>query len=142
MIRDVILDTGPLVALMNVRDRDHHWVREQWERIEPPLLTCEAVVVEACFLARRLGREGEEGVVSLVHRGLLNPLFRLADDAEAVLSLMRRYRNVPMSLADACLVRMSQLHPASPVLTLDRDFTVYRKNRSRRIPLLSPVSEP
>lgn len=138
MIRDVILDAGPLVAFMNDRDRDHRWAREQWDRIESPLLTCEAVVVEACFLARRLGRGGEEGVVSLIRRGVIEPSFRLVDHAEAVLRLMSKYRDVPMSLADACLVRMSELHRDSPVLTLDRGFAIYRRKRRQPIPLLSP----
>ena len=76
--------------------------------------------------------------MALVDRGLIEPSFRLADHADAVLRLMRRYRDVPMSLADACLVRMSELDRAGPVLTLDRDFTIYRRNRRRRIPLLTP----
>ena len=143
MIRDVILDTGPLVALMNVRDRDHHWVRDQWRGSNPLCSPARAVVVEACFLARRLGPgRGKREWCRWFARGLLNPSFRLPDHAEAVCRLMRRYRDVPMSLADACLVRMSELHPASPVLTLDRGFAVYRKNRSRRIPLLSLVLGP
>lgn len=140
MIQDIILDTGPLVAFMNSHDRDHRWALEQWARIQPPLLTCEAVLTEACFLARRLGPGGEEGVVSLVRRGLIEPAFRFADHADEVFRLMGKYRDIPLSLADACLVRMSELHPTSAVLTLDRDFTICRRNRRQRIPLLSPTA--
>ena len=142
MIRDVILDAGPLVALLNSRDRHHRWVREQWAKVEPPLLTCEAALAEACVLARRFGCGGEQGVVSLVRRGLVEPSFRLDDHADAVFRLMGKYHAVPMSLADACLIRMSELHRSSPLLTLDRDFSIYRRNRRQRIPLLSPCLAP
>ena len=140
MNREIILDTGPLVALLNSRDPHHRWVSEQWDTIEPPLLTCEAVVVEACFLARRLVRDGQNKVLEIVRRGTLDLSFSLSGEIDAAVRLARKYRDVPMSLADACLVRMSELHPASPILTLDRDFTIYRRHQRQRIPLLSPGS--
>ena len=139
MSREIILDTGPLVALLNSRDPHHSWAQEQWDRIEPPLLTCEAVVSEACFLARRLVHRGPERVLEFVRRGVLDLSFPLVDEIDPLVQLVKKYRTVPMSLADACLVRMSELHRTSPVLTLDRDFAIYRRNRSQRIPLLSPT---
>ena len=90
-------------------------------RVKPPFLTC-----EACLLAGRPACGADEAVVSLVERGVLDLSFRLGDEAEAVARMMRKYRDVPMSLADACLVRMSQQHPGSVVLTLDGDFRMYR----------------
>ena len=147
MNREIILDTGPLIALVNSRDHHHHWARAQWDTIEPPLLACEAVVAEACFLARRLGRGGEEKVLEFVRRGVLDLSFSLADEIDAVVKLAMQYHDVPnhdvpMSFADACLVRMSELHPASPVFTLDRDFTTCRRSRGQRIPLLYPGVSP
>lgn len=139
MSQEIILDTGPLIALLNSRDPRHEWVREQWDTIEAPLLTCEAVVSEACFLARHLVDLGQEKVLEFVRRGAVDPSFPLADEIDAVVRLVRKYRDVPMSLADACLVRMSELHPDRPIFTLDRDFTIYRRNRRQRIPLLSPA---
>lgn len=138
MSREIILDTGPLIALLNTRDPHHAWARDQWNAIEPPLLCCEAVVVEACFLARRLAPGGQSRVLDVVRRGALDLSFSLSDEIDAVDRLMEKYRDVPMSLADACLVRMSELHPVSPVVTLDRDFTIYRRSRRQRIPLLTP----
>ncbi len=138
MKSEVILDTGPLIALLNARDPHHRWAREHWGLIEPPLLTCEAVVSEACFLARRLVNRGPERVLEFVHRGVLDLTFPLAGEIEALVRLVKKYREVPMSLADACLVRMSELHPASPIFTLDRDFTIYRRHRRQRIPLVYP----
>lgn len=134
----IILDTGPLIAFLNSRDGHHRWAREQWARVEPPFLTCEAVIAEACFLAHRLGSGAPEAVVSLVERGVLDVSFRLADEAAAVARLMKKYDDVPMSLTDACLVRMSQQHPGSVVLTLDSDFRVYRRSKRQPIPTRMP----
>ncbi len=137
----IILDTGPLIALLNSRDSDHKWVREQWARINPPLHTCEAVLAEACFLARRLVQSGEEKVLDIVRRGVLDLSFSLADEISSVAKLVRKYHDVPASLADACLVRISELHRNSLVFTLDRDFTIYRRHRRQRIPLVSPFAD-
>lgn len=142
MNREVILDSGPLIALLNSRDLHHHWARAQWDMIEPPLLTCEAVVAEACLLARCFGDGGEEKVLEFVRRGAVELSFSLADEMEAVHDLVTRHRDAPMSLADACLVRMSELHPASAVFTLNRAFGIYRMSRGRRIPLLYPGVSP
>ncbi len=142
MSREIILDTGPVIALLNSRDPHHDWVRQQWDTIEPPLLTCDAVVSEACFLARRLVDGGQEKVLEFVRRGAVYPLFPLVGEINAVVRLVRKYRDIPMSLADACLVRLSELRQASPVFTLDHDFTIYRRNRRQRIPLLSPRDPP
>ena len=142
MSHTTILDTGPLVALLNARDRHHAWVRGQWDMIDAPLLTCEAVIGEACFLARRLGRDGQNRVLEFVRRGAVDLSFPLEDEIDAVARLAERYRDIPMSLADACLVRMSEIHREGRILTLDRDFTIYRKNRRQRIALLSPYAGP
>ena len=142
MNRDVILDSGPLIALLNSRDLHHHWARAQWDTIEPPLLTCEPVVAEACLLARRLGDGAEEKVLEFVRRGAVDLSFSLADEMEAVHESVTKHHDVPMSLAHACLVRMSELHPASAVFTLNRAFATYRRSRGRRIPLLYPGVSP
>ena len=137
MIRNVVVDTGPLIALIDRGDRHHAWVREQFDQILPPLLTCEAVLAEACYLGPRAGRAMEDPLL-LLERGVLRLAFDLGDNVRQVGALMKRYVNVPMSLADACLAQMSELVPESIVLTLDSDFRVYRRHRRQRIPLLMP----
>jgi predicted nucleic acid-binding protein len=54
-------------------------------------------------------------------------------------ALMRRYRNRPMSLADACLVRLSEIHTTAEVFTLDSDFRIYRRHGNRVIPVRMPA---
>ena len=137
MKQQVILDTGPIVAFINGRDRYHKWAMLQWAQIDPPLLTCEAVLSEACFLLSRLSG-GQEALLELFNRGVLHIPFRLIEHVNQIARLLKKYSNVPMSLADACLVRMTELYSESTVFTLDTDFKIYRKNKRQVIPILSP----
>ena len=137
MRRAVILDTGPLVALVDARDKDHDWSIAQWSEVEPPLLTCESVISEACFLLRQT-RTGGTPVLEMIARKALDTSFRLDEHIRHVRTLMRKYSDVPMSVADACLVRMAEVMAHSTVLTLDRDFRLYRKHGRQVIPLLIP----
>jgi predicted nucleic acid-binding protein len=136
-MKSMIVDTGPLVALLNARDGHHAWARDLMNEIEPPLATCEAVLSEACFLVRNL-KGGRDAVLELVAREIVVVKFRLGDEVEAVRKLMARYATVPMSLADACLVRMSELEDHATVLTMDGDFEIYRKNKRQVIQTLTP----
>ena len=136
---NVVVDTGPIIALLD-RDEAHHgWAVSRFEELQPPLLTCEAVLTEASYLLARVGARPSV-VVDLVTRGMLTVLNVLENDAEVVSRLMRRYANVPMSLADACLVRITELTMNAAVLTLDSDFRVYRQKGRRLIPVISPES--
>ena len=101
------------------------------------MLTCEAVIVEACFLLRKHSVD-QSAVMEMVHRNTVAVDFQLAAHAESVIRLLGKYRDVPMSLADACLVRISEIYPTLRVFTLDKDFKVYRRNRREGIPTLSP----
>ncbi len=136
-MKEVIANTGPLVAYLDRSDRDHAWAKEVFSKITRPLLTCEAVIAEALFLLR-CGGIDPDGLLDLIRRGLLVPKFDLAQEITAIQQLMKTYRNIPMSLADACLVRMAEVFPESKVMTLDSDFVVYRKSRRKVIPLLRP----
>lgn len=132
-----VVDTGPLVALLNRRDRHHVWVREVLDTVEPPVFTCEAVISEACFLLGRIDG-GQDAVLELLSEDVLRIDFRMTSELDALRVLMKKFANVPMSLADACLVRMTELDPRSQVLTLDGDFRVYRRNRRQLVPTIMP----
>ena len=133
----VILDTGPLVALLNRRDDYHAWARACFAETEPPLLTCEAVISEACFLLRGL-LGGPRTVLDLLNRGVVEIPFRLAEEADPVTRLLTRYASVPMALADACLVRMAEQHAKSTVMTQDNVFHIYRKQGRQVVPTIMP----
>ncbi len=140
MRQQVLLDTGSLVALVNQRDQFHQWVKTEWEQIAPPLLTCEAVITEASFLLRSV-YGGQKAVMSLIERGVVQIPFCLEDEMNRVGELLNRYQSVPMSLADACLVRMAEQYASSYVLTIDSDFNIYRKERNYMIPVIMPSDD-
>lgn len=137
MSKGVIIDTGPLVTFLAEGAEHGTWVTEQFKRLRPPLLTCEAVLTEAAFLLKREGAEADK-LFALLERGVLRLNFTLGDQEPDVRELMRRYRDTPMSLADACLVRMAELHAGATIFTLDGDFRVYRKHGRQIIPVLMP----
>ncbi|MBI2397258.1 MAG: PIN domain-containing protein [Xanthomonadales bacterium] len=133
----LILDTGPWVAL-HCRDEQHHaWAKAQFARTSEPLLTCEAVVAETCFLLARGGFDPGKAL-QLIERGVVQLAMHLDEEIATVRALFQRYDNVPASLADACLIRMSELFDPSRVLTLDSDFRIYRRHGRKTIPLLTP----
>jgi uncharacterized protein len=135
----VLVDTGPLVAWLNASDAYHRWAKEIFGSLRPPLTTCESVLSEVVFLLHRQKKSGE-AVPLLIQRGVLQVASVLHTDASAVAALMRKYASVPMSLADACLVRLSESIPHAVVFTIDSDFGVYRRRGRSVIPVLAPDS--
>lgn len=135
MAASVLVDAGFLVALLNRRDGHHQWAAVQGANLVPPWSTCEAALSEAFHL---LGTRGAPALRALLRRGALRPAFDLGDQLEPVLKLMEKYADAPMSLADACLVRMSETLSDSLVLTTDADFRVYRRHSRQVVPCLMP----
>jgi len=132
-----LLDTGPLVSFLASGLKHHTWAVEQWKRLRPPLLTCEPVLTEAAFLLKREGRD-TDALFALLERGVIRIALAVQEEQADLRALMRRYRNRPMSLADACLVRLSEIHTAGEILTLDSDFRIYRQHGNRVIPVRMP----
>ena len=135
---EIIIDTGPIVALLNKRDEFHEWARETLDGLAPPLLTCEPVLAEASYIVRRLDG-GPAAVLDLVTRGVLEVAFRLDHELLSLRTLITKYASVPMSLADACLVRMAEMRPRAAILTLDSDFGIYRRSGRHTLRLIRPA---
>jgi len=133
----ILADTGPLVAYLQVNEAHSAWTREAFDRLEAPFLTCEPVLTEACFLIARAGGDPDD-LLDLMERGLIQVRFQLEEERTRIRALMKRYRNVPMSLADACLVRMTEQASACRVVTFDRHFRIYRRHDRRPISVLMP----
>lgn len=136
MTRSAIADTGPLVAYLDRGEASHETVTARFKELEAPVLLCEPVLTEAMFLLRRSAR-AQDQLFGLLESGALRLAFALEPEREAVRALHRRYADVPMSLADACLVRMAELHDDHAVFTLDAHFAVYCKHGNRPIPLVT-----
>lgn len=133
----VLLDTGPLVAYLNRTDQYHGWAIRQFDALQEPVLTCEPVWAEAAHLMTKRGGT-PASLWPLMRRGVVQFAYGLKEDYEAVAALMRRYEALPMSLADACLVRMSELNPDCRVLTTDSHFHIYRRFGRQAVPTVSP----
>ncbi|CAN5426967.1 PIN domain-containing protein [soil metagenome] len=137
MTRHYLIDTGPIVAVLNSGDEHHAWAAAQIKEHQAPFSTCEAVLSEAFHLLAQT-RHGPDRLLRMIERGFLRFDFSANDQMPALARLLRRYADLPMSFADACLVRMTELDEKAAVFTLDRDFLIYRKNSRQIIPLLSP----
>lgn len=133
----VIVDTGPLVAFLVKEETHHQWVTDQFQRLPAPFLTCEAVLTETFFLVRKLPH-GTTRFFALINSGLLDIDFEIIAEGSALEKLVQKYANVPMSLADACLVRLAKSHPQTIVFTLDTDFHIYRRDGRQAIQVLMP----
>ncbi|HVT49889.1 MAG TPA: PIN domain-containing protein [Vicinamibacterales bacterium] len=132
----VLLDTGPLVALLSAADANHDRARRAFAACAPPLRTCEAVIAEACFLMRKVHASGPAEVLALGARGVYELGFSLAQHWREVEALLRKYASRPVSLADASLIRLATIHQDARVLTFDSDFSIYRWDRNRKFDVL------
>jgi uncharacterized protein len=135
MAASVIVDAGFVVALLSRGDIHHAWSATAAAQFAPPWQTCEAVVSEAVHL---LGTRGRPPLHALLRRRSLVVAFDLSRELEPVLRLMEKYAAVPMSLADGCLVRMTEAQADPVLLTTDADFRIYRRHSRQVIPCVTP----
>jgi predicted nucleic acid-binding protein len=133
----IFLDSGPLVGFVSETDQHHEWAQDVWSSLYEPLWTCEAVLSEAIFLLNSVNALIDP-LLELVERGLVNIDFDVSSHRSDIWALLRKYADQPMSLADACLVRMAELNNNCQIFTTDRDFLVYRRKGRGVIPLLAP----
>ncbi|CAN5218979.1 PIN domain-containing protein [soil metagenome] len=135
----ILVDTGPLYAFFNKRDQWNWWVGKSLGEFEPPLYTCESVISETIFLFQRTSIQVEE-LMELIERGhlIIEPAFKSKKDRERIQEVLINYQNVPASFADACLVRMAENNDLSEIMTLDSDFTIYRKSGGEPLNLIYP----
>jgi uncharacterized protein len=129
-VSPVLLDTGPIVALLDRSERRHDECAEIIATLEAPLVTCEAVIAEVCYLVRGL-KGAAAAVLENVERGNFLIPYRVTGRAERIGKLMKKYADAPMDFADACLVDMAGQLGAGRIWTLDSDFGIYRWGRNR-----------
>jgi len=123
------------VALLDRSEQHHRECADAVSSVRAALITCEAVIAESCYLLRDL--EGAAAaVVENVDRGIFQIPYHLTGSAGGVLKLIRKYADVPMDFADACLVDMASDYRTGRILTLDADFRIYRWGRNRPFELL------
>lgn len=133
----VLLDTGPLVALLSAHDANHVRARRLFAECAPPFRCCEAVLAEACFLMRKVDAAGPAEVIALGRKGLFKMAISVGEHWTNIETLLRKYSDRPISLADACLIRCAEIYEEARILTFDRDFRVYRWARNRKFEVLT-----
>jgi predicted nucleic acid-binding protein len=128
----ILLDTGPLVALLSKNDANHDRALRDFAECAPPFRCCEAVVAEACFLMRKVHTAGPAEVVALGERGVYMIAISVGEHWTNVGAILRKYSDRPISLADACLIRCAEIHQEARILTFDGDFSIYKWARNRK----------
>lgn len=128
-----IADTGFLVAFSARQDQYFPWACALAENVHEPLLTCEAVLAETAFHLRNSAL-----TLRLLETGLVRLAFDIESHRPELAQLARQYSDRQPDLADLCLIRMSELNPRLPVITVDGDFRFYRRYRFKPIPVIMP----
>ncbi len=136
-MKKVIVDTGPIVALIDATDRHHEWATTQLCKLEDPLLTCDAVLSEACFLLKSYPAALRH-LRAFLDDDIIVPVFKSHPHTSHLFGLRETYQNLPMSFADACIVCLVEDYPGSTVFTTDSHFAIYRQQRRRIIPTIAP----
>jgi len=134
-MKPVLLDTGAIVALLDRSEKHHARCAAIVADLGQPLVTCEAVIAETCYLLRRISGAAET-VLENVARGVFQLPFQLSRSAFPVRNIMRKYRDQPADFADACLIHLADELDTGDILTLDRDFELFRWRKSRAFNLL------
>jgi uncharacterized protein len=134
---NVIIDTGPIVSFLNKNDMHHQFVVSEMAELKPPFYTCEAVITECFFLLQRIP-SGADTLIKLLNSGKIISTFSYQDHKADVHKLINKYSDIPMSFADACIVRIAEATKRANIFTLDNDFTIYRISGGNKLSLISP----
>jgi len=134
-LKPILIDTGVIVAILDNTDEWHKACMRAMRQVSRPLATCEAVISESCFLLQHIPGAAED-VLANVERKIFRISFQLTDNADAVSTSMRTYRDMPASFPDACLIQMADELDTGDILTLDSNFEHYRWRKTKRFNLL------
>ena len=136
----VLVDTGPLVAIVSPDDQYHETCVNALERLPGPLLTCWPVIAEAAWLLREYSL-GFERLLGSIHDGFLDILPVAGREAKPIAQVMKKYASLQPQFADAMLVYLAGRENIETIFTLDRrDFRVYRSARKHRFRLIPELS--
>jgi predicted nucleic acid-binding protein len=136
----ILIDAGPMVALISASDRHHAACRAALMKIDEPMATVWPAFTEAMYLLRS-SRAAQRALWEMVIRGAIYFLYIDVEHATHMRNLMEKYHDLPMDLADAALVHVAERQDIRRIFTLDRrDFTVYKTNLGRRFTIVPPLS--
>jgi uncharacterized protein len=138
LARNIYLDTGPLVAIINKRDQYHYWATDQIANImDKDLTTNPAVLCEAFHLLKKTNK-GMHGLLLLLEEELLKVENPYPKEKKYIHKTLRNYQNIRASFTDICLIAMANRASDSLIFTTDSDFSIYRDSRGKPFNLISP----
>lgn len=129
-MKPILLDTGIIIAWLDRSERFHPQAASLAKELRQPLITCEAVIAEAFHLLRRIP-QAREAIIDNLASAMFQIPFRLAESTNAIKPILRKYRDRDIDLADACLIDLAERFDTGTILTLDRDFLVYRWGKNK-----------
>lgn len=132
---DVLVDAGPLVAILDRSDRHHAACVDRLRSLRPPLLTVWPVLTEAVYLLG-FSLVAQQAVLQMVDAGTVKLLALDESDVSRIRELMVKYRDLPMDMADAALVRVAERERLTRIFTLDRGFAIYRPAKGGRFEII------
>jgi len=138
-VKPVLLDTGVIVALLDRSERHHKYCEAALDAVAGPLVTCEAVIAESCYVLRFLPG-APEAILENVLAGTFQIPFQLSQCASQIQRVLRKYQDRQVDFADACLIHLANEFHSGEILTLDRDFEIYRWSGNKPFHLLIPLS--
>ena len=135
-MRRVLVDTGPLVAILSSADEHHERCVETLQNLPGPLFSCWPVITEAAWLLRAHARAVQQ-LLRSIHSGFLELLPLSGLESKGIADIMKKYESIRPQLADAALVYLARRDEIDTIFTLDRrDFSVYRSARERPFRIL------
>jgi uncharacterized protein len=138
-VRQILVDTGPLVAILSGEDEHHETCVNTLRQIPGPLLSCWPVITEAAWLLRRSPRAVQQ-LLGSIDGSFLELLPLAGAEAESVAAVMKRYEDIRPQLADAALVYLAGRERIDTIFTLDqRDFSIYRSGRRRAFRIVPEI---
>jgi uncharacterized protein len=136
-LKPILLDTGVIVAWLDTSESKHQDCVDVLQGTSSPLVTCEGVIAESCYLLRNV-TGAKEAVLENVSSGVFQIPLRLSEAASDVRRILLKYRDHNVDLADACLVHLANEFETGEILTLDSDFQIYRWGKNKPFRSLVP----
>ncbi|MGA9673159.1 MAG: PIN domain-containing protein [Terracidiphilus sp.] len=137
-MRPALIDSGAILALLDRSEWAHERSVRALEELRRPLVTCEAVITESCYLLRHKPL-AIEAVLANVGSGFFGIPFQLASSSAQIQAILQKHRDTPADFADACLIHLADQLNTGDILTLDKEFARYRWRRTKSFRLLIPL---
>ena len=134
-MKSALIDTGCIVALLDRSEKHHQFCVDLVNSLNVQWITCEAVIAESCYLLRSI-KGACDAILANIEEGIFQLPFQLSTASSSIRKLMKKYQDVPVDFADACLIHLAEELKVPEIMTLDKDFYIYRWGRNHSFDFL------